>query len=171
MSIIAGLSYDDAVVRRDIGIIFHHFHSRYRVYPQDVTTTVTLAAGAPANTFGLWTQVIPLNTVPFDMMIVGIVIEAADAATTYLVQLGYNIINADPGVNMELGERRLRLPTPIPQATELLDIHAQHSPANSKIWGRLKSASGNLDELEISVVVTRHVMVSAPVDLWPAFPW
>jgi len=159
------------LVREDIAAVNFHFHSRYRVYPQNISNTITLAAAAPANTFGAWTQIIPLNTIPFIIMVVGIVVEAADAATAYLIQIGYNTVDSDPGANMILGERRLRLPTPINQATELLHIDAQSAPANSKIWGRLKSATAVADELEVSIVLTRHIGVSEDIALYPTFPW
>jgi len=163
--------YGTELVRQDIGVIQHHFHSRDRVYPQDVQLTVPLASVAVADTFGAWVEIIPLNTVPFPFMIVGIVIEAASAAATYFIQIGYNIINADPGVNMELGERRTYLPTPIVRATELLTLQAQNVPANSRIMGRLKTDTGAIDTADISVVVTRHLNVSVQMPLWPAFPW
>ena len=73
---------------------------------------------------------------------------------------------------MEMGERRCRIVTvPIARATELLAIHSQEMPAKSKVWARLKTASGNPDEAEISVVLSRDVEVTKPVPLWPAFPW
>lgn len=168
---------DEAVLRnedvlKDLGIITRHLHSRYRVYPQDVRVTVTLAAAAVANTFGGWVETIPLNTVPFVYEVAGIVIEGADAVTTYFVQLGYNIILADPGTNMEMGERRFKLTdVPITRATELLHFRCQEIPANSRLMGRLKTASGAADECEISVVLIRHVDIHREQPLYPAFPW
>ena len=35
----------------DLAAIELHWHSRWRVYPQDVTSSITLAAPAVANTF------------------------------------------------------------------------------------------------------------------------
>ena len=161
-----------AQVLSDIGAIEHHWHSRWRVYPQNVSNTVTLAAPAAANTFGSWALIIPLNTVPFDFDIIGLVVEQVDTATTYLIQLGYNTINAAPGANMELGERRFRIGAlPIVRATELLDIRSQEVPANSTVWGRVKTAGGASEEAYISVVIGRHVEVEREVTLWPAFPW
>jgi len=163
--------YGTEQVRQDIAVIQHHFHSRDRVYPQDVQLTVPLASVAVADTFGAWVEIIPLNTIPFRFEIEGIVIEAVSAVATYFIQLGYNIINADPGVNMELGERRTYLPTPIVRATELLTLQAQNVPANSRIMGRLKTDTGAIDTADISVVLARHVDVSLEVVHWPAFPW
>jgi len=160
-------------VQDDIAAIEHHWHSRWRVYPQDVQLSITLAAGAVANTFGDWVLIVPLNTVPFPFDIVGIVVEQADTTlTTYFVQVGYNTINAVPGVNMEMGERRFRIAeTPIKNASEVLQIRSQEIPANSTVWGRVKASGGTSEELEVSVVIARHVKVEREVPLWPAFPW
>ena len=156
----------------NVAVENHHIHSRSRVYPQDVRLTITLAAFATANTFGSWTQIIPITTVGFMYMITGVVIEAANAATTYLFQLGYSITDGDePTTAQIIGERRLLLPTPVNKATELLEIHAAHCPANAKLWGRLKSASGAADELEISVKLIRHQDISNPVTQLATWPW
>ena len=150
----------------------YHLHARSRVYPQDVGAVITLAAFATANTFGSWTQIVPINTIDFMYMVVGVVIETVNAATTYLVQLGYSITDGDdPTTPQILGERRLLLPTPVNKATELLSIHAAHCVANAKLWGRLKSASGNADQLGISIVVIRHTMISNPTTNLATWPW
>jgi len=159
-------------VLEDIGAVFHHFHSRSRIYPQDVTDVPRLTAQAVANTFGGWSEIVPLNTVPFGFMVIGFVIEEVSVATTYHVQLGYNTEDADPDDNMELGERRLRMVTvPIARATEILEISSQNVPANSKVMGRVKTATGNADWCDVSVVLYRHVAISKEVPLYPTFPW
>ena len=156
----------------DVAVQQHHIHSRARVYPQDVGATITLAAFATANTFGSWTQIVPINTIDFMYMAIGIVIETVNASTTYLIQLGYSITDGDdPTTAQILGERRLLLPTPVNKATELLTIHAFHCAANAKLWGRLKSASGAADQLGISVVIIRHRMISNPITNLTTWPW
>lgn len=159
-------------ILNDIGIIEHHWHSRWRVYPQDVTESKTLTAGTPANTFGAWVLIVPYNTVPFDFEVVGMVIEQVDAVTIYHIQIGYDPLNAEPGSNMELGERRVRIDVkPIVRATELLSIHGQDVPTKSSVWGRIKTASGNADTAQISVILYRHIEVTKGVPIYPAFPW
>lgn len=159
-------------VKRDVGVLEHHTHSRWRVYPQNISNTVQLTAAEAANTFGSWTLVIPLNTVLFDFDIVGMVLDAVSVATYYHIQLGYNPENAEPGENMEMGERRLKVVTqPIARATEILAIYSQEIPANSTVWAKLKTASVNEDTADISLVLTRHIEVSRELPLWPAFPW
>ncbi len=159
-------------VIRDISVLEHEVHSRWRVYPQVVSDVVTLTAGTPADTFGSWVQIIPINTVPFLFDVVGVVVEVVDAETTYHIQLGYSLTASPPGANYEAGERRFRIATlPIARGTELLDIRGQDTPANSSVWGRLKTASGATDTANISVVFSRHVQLSAPIPKWPAFPW
>ena len=157
----------------NIAVLFHHIHSRTRAYPQDVGATITLVADAAANTFGAWTQIIPINTVDFDYMCEGIVIEAVTAATTYFIQLGYSITAGDdPTTAQILGERRTRLVTvPVARATEELIIAAMHCPANAKLWGRLKTASVIADQAEISVVVTRHTSITNHIAHLLTWPW
>ncbi|GAI40887.1 unnamed protein product, partial [marine sediment metagenome] len=131
------------------------------------------AAAAIADNFGDWVLIIPLNTIPFDFDILGVVVETANTnLTTYFVQLGYNTINAEPGTNMELGERRFRIAEqPIRNASEVLEIRSQEVPKNSTIWGRLKASGGTSEEVEVSVVLGRHIEVEREVPIWPAFPW
>ncbi len=150
----------------------HHVHSRWRVYPQDITSVVTLMADAAANTFGNWTQIIPIDTVPFEFDIIGLIIETVSAATCYHLQIGYNIVDAIPPANYEMGERRFPITTVPPvRGTELLEIASQNIPANAKVWGRVKTASTNADTCVVSVVLDRHIETSNPVPLYPAFPW
>ena len=156
----------------DLAAIEHHWHSRWRVYPQDVTESINIIA-PQTNIFGDWTLVIPLNTVPFGFDIIGVVVEEASTTlTTYFIQIGYNTIDAEPGTNMEMGERRFRIAeTPIKNANELLPIRSQDIPANASVWGRLKSSSGSTTFIKISAVIDRHVAVEREVPLYPAFPW
>jgi len=156
----------------NIAVLEHREHSRCRVYPQSISSTITLAANATANTFGSWTEIIPLETIAFAYEPVGMVIEKANAATSYLVQLGYSIAaGSDPTTAQILGERRTLLPTPVTKATELFDFYSQDCPANAKLWGRVKSASSAADELEVSVVVTRHQEISNPIAPLATWPW
>jgi len=159
-------------VIRDIAAVEHYQHSRWRVYPQVVTDSVELEAGTPADTYGDWVQIIPVDIVPFSYDVIGLVIEQVSVATIYHIQLGYSLTAAPPGANNEIGERRARLTTvPIARATEILIVHGQDIPANSSAWGRLKTATGNEDTATISIALSRHVEVSSPVPKWPAFPW
>lgn len=156
----------------NISALFHHRHSRSRVYPQDVQLTATLAAGTPANTFGSWAEIIPINTVDFPYMVIGLVIEAANAATTYLIQIGFSTVAiTDPTTAQIMGERRLLLPTPINKATELLNFYSNACPINTKLWGRISTASGNADELEVSVVLVRHQAITNPIAHLATWPW
>jgi len=156
----------------DVAIVDFHIHSRWRVYPQDVTAAPLLAAAGAANTFGGWVEIIPLNIVPFPFHVIGFCICQVSATTDYFIQLGYNTVNADPGANMEMGERRFRIATtPIAKQSELLEIYSQGVPANSRVMGRLKTASGAADTANVNVVLTRHIEVDREIPMWPAFPW
>lgn len=163
---------DLSAVLSNVTAIEHYDHSRWRVYPQDVGSTKTLMADAAANVFGDWAEIIPLNTVPFDCDVIGLILEWVSAATTYHIQLGYSVDAAEPPTNNEAGERRVKLVTvPISRATELLAIASQNVPANAKLWGRVKTASTNADTCEVSVVLSRHIEVTNPVEKYEAFPW
>lgn len=162
----------DYAKERDVATISHTLHSRWRVYPQNVGNTALLTADAAANTFGLWTQIVPINTVPFSLDLVGLVIEQVSAATTFHIQLGHSPTAAIPGANMVSGERRMRIvDQPIARATELLEVRGQHISANESVWGRMKTASIAADTANISIVLARHVAVTTPIPIWPAFPW
>lgn len=156
----------------NIAILEHHIHSRCRVYPQNVGTTITLVADAAANTFGAWTEIVPIDTVDFIYEVVGLVIEALNASTTLLIQLGYSIVDGtEPTTAQIMGERRILLPTPVARATEILRFFSQNCPANAKLWGRMKTASVAADEAEISVVVIRHIEITNPVAKLATWPW
>ncbi len=156
----------------DVAIVDFHVHSRWRVYPQDITASPLLTAAGAANTFGGWVEIIPLNTIPFPFHVIGFCICQVSAATSYFIQIGYNTVNAEPETNMEMGERRLRIATqPIARQSELLEIYSQGVPANSRVMGRLKTASGAADTANMNIVITRHIEVEDEVQMWPAFPW
>jgi len=159
-------------VLEDEGVIHFESHSRTSVYPQDVTASAQLTATALANTFGNWGEIIPINTIPFPFHIIGFCACDVSAVTVYHVQLGYNTTNSDPGTNMEMGERKFRIAsTPISKQTEMMTIYGQGIPANSRVMGRLKTASGNADTVNLHVVLTRNVPVSDEVSIYSAFPW
>jgi len=160
-------------VLEDLGVLDHHVHSRWRVYPQNVSTAgIQLVADAAANTFGDWVEIIPLNTIPFPFEVVGLVVEQVSAVATYHIQFGYNIINADPGTNMEMGERRVRIVgLPVAREGELLHIHSQGLPAGSRVMGRVKTETLVADWARATLVFSRHVGVHHESSLWPAFPW
>lgn len=154
----------------NVAASFHHRHSRMRVYPQDVRLTASLVAGA-ADTFGSWAQIIPIDTVDFCYEVIGLVIEAANAATTYFVQMGFSVIDIDPVASQILGERRTLLPTPINKATEILNFYSMECPANAKLWGRVKSKAGGSETLEVSVGIIRHIEVTNPIPHLTTWPW
>jgi len=162
----------DSGLLGNVAILEHHKHSRSRVYPQDIEAVATLIAGTPADTFGDWIEIIPEDTVGFKYEVVGLVVETANAATTYLIQLGFSLAaGTDPVTSQVMGERRVLLPTPASKSTELLRFFSQNCPANAKLWGRLKSASGNADQLGVSVVVIRHIEITNPIAMLTTWPW
>jgi len=169
----ANIPSDVDDILANVAVVDHHKHSRCRVYPQSIKNTITLVADAAVDTFGNWTEIIPIDTVDFDYEIVGIVVEAVDAATGYFFQLGFSTVDgSDPTTAQILGERRLRIVTvPIAKANEMVEFYSQDCPSNAKLWGRLKTASLAADEADISVVVLRHQEVTNPIAPLATWPW
>ncbi|MBA7516355.1 hypothetical protein ES705_08403 [subsurface metagenome] len=162
---------DEALdILANVAVLEHYAHSRSRVYPQDIREVAELVA-AGANVFGDWIEIIPIGTVNFDYEVTGFVIEEADAAGTYLIQLGFSIEDTDPTTAQIAGERRTLLPTPVTKATELLEIKSQNIPANAKLWGRVKSKAGGAETLGVSVVVARHLEITNSIAKFATWPW
>ena len=157
----------------NIAVLEHHTDARSRVYPQVAGATVTLISDAVADTFGSWTEIIPINTVDFDYKVIGVSIYGVDAASDYFIQLGYSQVDGtDPVTRQILGEREMRITdVPIAKATELLDFYCRPCPANAELWGRLKTDGGATDEAYITVIVLRHVPLRKftiePLKTWP----
>lgn len=159
-------------VLSDIGVLEHYDHARWFVYPQDVGVTVQLQAADVADTFGDWVKILPENIIPFKFQVVGIVIEEISDTTTYHIQLGQNPGADEPGENMELGERRMRFAeAPASKVTELLEIRSQDMTAYSSVWGRIKTAGGASETLDLSLVLTRHLDVTHEKPIRSSFPW
>ncbi len=155
----------------NIAAIEHYAHSRTRVYPQDVRLVADLVAAA-ANVFGDWIEIIPIDTVDFDYEVMGLIIEETDAATTYLIQLGFSLVDGTEPTEAQIaGERRTLLPTPAVRATELLEIKSQNIPADAKLWGRIKSKAGGSETLGVSVAIARHIEITNPVTKLATWPW
>jgi len=151
----------------------HHVDSRARVYPQDTRATIQLTCTAAPDTFGAWTQVVPIDTIGFAYKAEGVQVEQAGAAATYFIQLGYSIVDgSDPTTSQIMGERRIvMLGTPIKTIHDQLLFYSFDAPANAKLWGRVKSSTGNADTIDISVVILRHIGVTNQVEPLATWPW
>jgi len=171
---IDGVEYIPKDILYNTASLAHHFDARSRVYPQTAGLTVTLISDAVANTWGVWTVIVPINIIGFDYKPVGIVIDGVDAASVYFIQLGYTITDdaTTPTISQILGEREKRITdVPIAQATEMLDFYTRPCPANAKLWGRLKTDGGATDEVYITVVILRHVGVTNEIPWLTTWPW
>jgi len=156
----------------NIAVLEHRPHARLRIYPRVAGTTITLISDGVADTYGAWTEIIPLNGVDFAYECRGIVIYGVDVASTYFFQLGCSITGDDPTSAQILGEREIKLiDVPIATATEPLEFDCPECPANAKLWGRLKTDGGDTDEAYISVLVARHVQITNPIDHLATWPW
>ena len=151
----------------------HHQDSRSRVYPQVAGATITLISDGTADTFGSWTEIIPIDTVDFEYKIKGLNVYGVDATASYFMQLGYSIVGgSDPTTAQITGEREISIiSTPVAKATELLDFFCESCPANAKLWGRLKTDNAATDEAYVTVVVLRHIPTRHQLDQLVTWPW
>ena len=151
----------------------HLLDARSRVYPQVAGTTITLISDGVANTFGNWTEIVPINTVDFCYRVIGVAIYGVDVASDYFIQLGYSLTDGDdPTTPQILGEREARITdTPIAKATEILEFYSGGCPANAKLWGRIKTDGGATDEAYITALVSRHVELRNHIEKLETWPW
>ena len=88
----------------------HHLDPRGRVYPQVAGSTITLISDGVADTFGSWTEIVPINTVDFAYKVLGLSVYGVDVASDYFFQLGCSITDGDdPTTAQIIGEREIRI--------------------------------------------------------------
>jgi len=152
---------------------YHQTHARTRVYPQAPSSVAQVATAAAADTFGSWTQVVPIDTIDFDYTVLKVMVEESGAAATYIGQLGYSTVDGtDPTTAQIIGEQRFKvIGTPIKTYHADLALLGGHCPANSKLWGRLKSETANADTVDISIVITRLRTITNPITPTATWPW
>ena len=152
---------------------YHQSHARTRVYPQAPSLVAQIATAAAADTWGSWTQVVPINTIDFDFTVLKVMVEQSGAAATYIGQLGYSTDDGvDPTTAQIIGEQRFKvISTPLKTYHADLMLLGGHCPSNAKIWGRLKSETVNADTVDISLVITRLRAITNPVTPTATWPW
>lgn len=160
----------DARTLQDIAYFLHaDLESRMRVYPRTPGATIRLTPDAAADTWGVWTEVIPAGTVLFPFHIVGVLVEDQLAADTWIGQFA---CCATPTGSEYVGEWRLKLgalgnffPT-VP-----LSIKGRGLTSGRPIYGRVMSAAAAANWVDISINLTRHFLLEKSVTLWPTWPW
>lgn len=169
----ANLPSDVDDLLANLAIDYHLSHARTRVYPQEPSSAVQVATAAAADTFGSWTQVVPINTIDFDFTVLKVMVEQSGAVATYIGQLGYSTDDGvEPTTAQIIGEQRFRvIATPLKTYHADLMLLGGHCPANAKIWGRLKSETVNADTVDISLVITRLREITNPVTPTATWPW
>ena len=157
----------------NLALDYHQTHSRTRVYPQLPSSVITITTAAAADTFGSWTQVVPIDTIDFGYTVKAVMVEESGAAATYIIQFGYSTVDGTaPTTAQIVGEQRFKvIGTPIKNFYADLTLLGGHCPANSKIWGRLKSETVNTDTVDISLVITRLPEITNPVTPVATWPW
>ena len=159
---------DIAETREDIAKSWYTSEmSRTRVYPQDISTTITLTPNAVANTFGNWTQIIPAGTVPFDYDVNSLQTEGTAGADSFFIQLA---ISPTPSGNQYLGEKRFTLGV---GGRARVEFKCPTIPRGSPVYGRVKTAAG-ATTVNVSISVVRcicspdlEILLAAKRTTWP----
>ena len=169
----ANLPSDIDDLLANLALDYHQTHSRTRVYPQVPSSVIQVATAAAADTWGNWTQHVPINTIDFDYMVLKVMIEQSGAAATYIIQFGYSTVDGDdPTTAQIVGEQRFKVVgTPLKSYHADLALLGEHIPANAKLWVRLMSDTGNADTCDVSIVVTRSREITNPVTPTATWPW
>ena len=162
---------DDLVA--NLALDYHQTHARTRVYPQLPSSVIRVTTAAAADTFGSWTQVVPIDTIDFGYTVLKVMVEESGSAATYIGQLGYSTVDGtDPTTAQIIGEQRFKvIGTPIKTYHADLALLGGHCPANSKLWGRIKSETANADTVDISIVLTRLREITNPITPTATWPW
>jgi len=141
----------DALTREDIAKFWYsEFQSRTRVYPQNIAVPITLTPNAAVNTFGAWTQIIPAGTVPFNYHVHTLQTMGVAGADSFFIQLA---INAAPAGNQYLGEKAFALGV---AGRARVDFASPTIPANTPIYGRVKTAAGTTT-INVSLSIVRCI--------------
>jgi len=169
----ANLPSDIDDLLSNLAKVYWHPDSRMRVYPRVPSATVQITAAAAADTWGNWTQVIPITTVDFGYHPVAVMVEQVGAAATYIIQFGYSTADgSDPTTAQIVGEQRfVALGTPLKTYYADLEFYGRDCPANSKLWARTMTETVNADTCDISITLTRHLEVTNPVAYLSTWPW
>jgi len=172
----ANLPSDIDDLLSNLAIVFHQTTDyRTRVYPQAPSSVPTITTAAAADTFGSWTQVVPINTIDFTTgyRIIAFMLEQTNAAATYIIQFGYSTADGDnPTTAQIMGEQRFKtIGTPIKLYHSDLWIMSSEAPQNAKLWARLKSETVNADTCDISIVVTRALKPTNQTSHLTTWPW
>jgi len=139
---------DIGETRDDIAQFWYtEFQSRIRMYPQDISATITLTPNAAVNTFGAWAQIIPANTVPFSYHVHSLQTMGVGGADSFFIQLA---TSATPTGFQMLGEKSFILGA---AGRARVEFHSPTVPANTPIYGRVKTAAGtNTINVALSVI-------------------
>ena len=169
----ANLPSDVDDLLSDVGITAHQDCARIRVYPRVPSAVVQIASAAAADTFGSWTQVVPITTIDFEYQIVGVMVEQVGAGGTYIIQFGFSTADGtDPVTAQIVGEQRwVALGTPLKSFYADLFLRGMECPANAKLWARTMTENVAADTCDISITVTRHIETSIHRDHLTTWPW
>jgi len=157
----------------DLSIVEHETCNRIRIYPREPSEVISINSDAAADTWGDWTEVVPINTIGFEYQPVGVMVENVDAVATYMIQFGYSTVDGDdPVTSQTVGEQRWPA-FAFPLKAPMLDLFLQgrECPTNSKLWARIKTETTNVDNCVISITIARHVPITNELGHLATWPW
>lgn len=158
--------------RLDLGRINLNFIHRPRPYPYDVSVFLTINDSGVANTFGAYTQLIPITTYDFGdvknrVQVLGLCVCSMSANANYLVEF-YKLIG---GAYIPLGAVRFR------RSGASLKSFLIHNPCRpfsndeTALYGRLKTSVATGENIECSLLVARYqptdYKIPVSADAWP----
>jgi len=138
------------------------------------SSVIQVLSATNADTFGAWTQAVPIDTIDFDYTLAFFMVEQAGAAGTYIIQFGYSLLDGtDPTTAQMSGEQRfVALGTPIKNFYADLEVRGGHCPANSKLWVRtMTENAAQQDTCDISLVIIPLREITNPVTPHTTWPW
>jgi len=168
-AILAALLEDYENLLTDMITSEQNLHSRTRVYPRTTTAaSYTNITDGGVNTFGAWTNIIPVGavTMPYHLHGYKPIVAPAD---TYTIQFARS---ATPTAAQMLGEDVFEAGAaffPIPP----LLICSRDMPARTGIWARIMSRVGGRT-VQVSLTLNRaytYVGEEYRPAPWPTWPW
>lgn len=158
--------------RQDLGKIEHNFIDRPRPYPYDVTAVLTVTDGGVANTFGAYTELIPINTFDFGdinnrVQVLGLCVCSMSANANYLVEFSKLI----GGIYTPLGAIRFRRSSPLVRSFLVQNPCRPFSNDETALYARLKTSVATGENIECSLLVSRFLPTDYKIPLssgtWP----
>jgi hypothetical protein len=161
---------DETLILTDMARVgYTTVHSRIRMYPQSIATALRLTAGGVSDTYGSWTELIPINTITFNYLIAGVLFENWEGKDKFMIQLAKS---ATPSDDDYVGEFRVTTPIADDWITAVpIIVKSAKIPANSALYGRVKALSANGYWVDFSLGIAPMIDLQVAATVASAWPW